>query len=346
MEYTVSVIHRDDPRAVRQLDMLLQKEQIQRDQNLDYTIGLYDDEFRLVATGSCFHNTLRCMAVDSAHRGEGLLNQVVSHLVQYQCGRGNTDLFLYTKYETAHFFQKLGFYEIARAGGRVVFMENRKDGFQAYLQRLQASGGHGNQAAAVLNANPFTLGHQSLLERASAACDTLHVFIVSEDVSVIPYSVRERLVKEGTAHLHNLIYHQTGNYMISNATFPSYFLKEPSDAVSAHAQLDVAVFIRIAKVLGIQARYVGEEPYSVTTQIYNQILKKDLKRAGIHCMILPRKKMEGRAISATTVRECLRRNDFKQVQKLVPQSTYDYFQSDAAGPVMERLRHRGYEIHD
>lgn len=97
-----------------------------------------------------------------------------------------------------------------------------------------------------------------MLEQAAAACDTLHIFIVSEDVSLIPFAVRERLVKEGTAHLPSVIYHRTGNYMISNATFPSYFLKDKDTVITAHAKLDVAIFTRIAKSLGITMRFVGK----------------------------------------------------------------------------------------
>lgn len=337
-EYNFSEIHKDDRRMMRQLDLLLQKEGIQRDQNLDYTVGLFDEEYQLIATGSCFGNTLRCMAVDSAYQGEGLLNQVISHLTEYEYQHGNTDLFLYTKYTTAHFFKQLGFYEIARAGGNVVFMENRRDGFENYLQKLASVGGHGRQASAVINANPFTLGHQYLLERAAAVCDTLHVFIVSEDVSLIPFSVREKLVREGTAHLPNVVYHQTGNYIISNATFPSYFLKDRDTVISAHARLDATVFAKIAKALNITARFVGDEPFSRVTGIYNRILSEELPPAGIQCVILPRKTMEGTPISASTVRMCLKSGDYAALKTLVPETTYRYFTSKQAQPVLQKLR--------
>lgn len=111
------------------MDALLEKEGIERDKNLDYSIGLFDDNYDLVATGSCFANTLRCMAVSSEHQGEGLMNQIISHLIEFQYSRGNTSLFLYTKCNTARFFGDLGFYEIARVEGKVVFMENRRTGF-------------------------------------------------------------------------------------------------------------------------------------------------------------------------------------------------------------------------
>lgn len=344
-EYNFSEIHKDDRRMMRQLDALLQKEGIQRDQNLDYTVGLFNEEYQLIATGSCFGNTLRCMAVDSAHQGEGLLNQVISHLTEHEYQHGNTDLFLYTKYTTAHFFTQLGFCEVARAGGNIVFMENRRDGFRNYLQKLVSAGGHGRQAAAVINANPFTLGHQYLLERAAAACDTLHVFIVSEDVSLIPFSVREKLVWEGTAHLPNVVYHQTGNYIISNATFPSYFLKDRDTVISAHARLDVAVFAKIAKALDITVRFVGDEPFSRVTGIYNRILSEELPPAGIQCVILPRKSAEGTPISASTVRMCLKSGDYAALKMLVPETTYRYFISEQAQPILQKLRGCADVIH-
>ena len=51
------------------------------------------EQKKLAATGSCCGNTLRCMAVDSSHQGEGLLNQVSSHLIQYEYEQGIIDLF-------------------------------------------------------------------------------------------------------------------------------------------------------------------------------------------------------------------------------------------------------------
>ena len=67
-EYTVSQIFPSDRRANCQMDELLSAEGIRRDANLDYSCGMYDDEMNMIATGSCFGNTLRCMAVSSEHQ--------------------------------------------------------------------------------------------------------------------------------------------------------------------------------------------------------------------------------------------------------------------------------------
>ncbi len=344
-EYGITRVYPSDKRLLNGVDELLEAEGIRRDANLDYTCAVCDEMGKPIATGSCFGNTLRCFAVSHEHQGEGLLNQVLTHLIEYQCERGNIHLFLYTKEKSAKFFGDLGFYEIARVEGSLVFMENRRDGFPSYLRKLEKSRKEGKSAALVMNANPFTLGHKYLAETAAANCDTLHLFIVSEDASLVPFSVRKKLVKEGTAHIPNIICHDSGPYIISNATFPSYFLKDENDVIDNHARLDIAVFKKIAAALGVTARYVGEEPTSVVTGAYNRIMSEELPKAGIECVVVPRKEAEGKPISASTVRSLLKDGKFEELKELVPETTYDYFVSDEAKPVIERIKSAENVVH-
>ncbi|MBQ2615540.1 MAG: [Synergistaceae bacterium] len=345
-DYTVSKVYPSDKRGNAQVERLILAEGIRRDKNLDYTCAVYDDDYNIVATGSCFGNTLRCMAVSHEHQGEGLMNEVVSHLVQYEYGRGINHLFLYTKCNSAKFFGDLGFYEIVRIADQVVFMENRRTGFSDYLSDLAKSKREGkNVAALVLNANPFTLGHQYLVEKASAENDVLHVFIVSEDASLVPFDVRKRLVIAGTSHLHNLVYHDTGPYIISSATFPSYFQKDDEAVIESHANLDLEVFVKIAGSLGINARYVGEEPKSLVTGIYNRIMSEKLPEHGIRCVIVPRKTEGGEVISASNVRQAVKENRLEDIRGLVPESTYDFFASPEAENVIAKIRGTENVIH-
>lgn len=358
-EYAISQIYPSDRRANTQINELLLAEGIRRDANLDYTCGMYDEEMNIIATGSCFGNTLRCMAVSNAHQGEGLMNQIVTHLISIQFERGNTPLFLYTKCNSAKFFGDLGFYEIARIDGQIVFMENRKTGFTSYLEKLKKETEQSEVfrqfscndsaktkiAALVMNANPFTLGHQYLVEKAASENDILHLFIVSEDQSLVPFSVRKKLVLEGTAHLKNIIYHESGPYIISNATFPSYFQKDADAVMESHANLDLTIFVRIAQTLGINYRYVGEEPNSQVTGIYNEIMAKKLPENQIACKIIPRKEANGSVISASTVRTALKSGKMELLKTLVPETTLRYFQSEEAAPVIEKIKAAQNVVH-
>lgn len=345
-EYAVSKVYPSDKRSNSQIEKLLLAEGIRRDKNLDYTCAVYDEDYDVIATGSCFGNTLRCMAVSHEHQGEGLMNQVVSHLVQHEYERGINHLFLYTKCNSAKFFGDLGFYEIVRVNNQVVFMENRRTGFSDYLSALSETKREGkNIAALVLNANPFTLGHKFLVEKAASENDILHVFIVSEDASLVPFDVRKRLVIAGTSHLHNIIYHDTGPYIISGATFPSYFQKDDEAVIESHANLDLEIFVRIAESLGINARYVGEEPKSLVTGIYNRIMSAKLPEHGIKCVIVPRKTEGGRVISASDVRQAIKEGRLEEIRGLVPETTYEYFTSAESESVIARIRGTENVIH-
>ena len=343
-DITISPIYPNDKYNNKIILKLLQAEGIKRDRNLDYTVAAYDSDYNIIGTGSCFGNTLRCLAISHEHRGEGLTNKILSHLIQYQFERGNFHLFIYTKYTTYHLFKTLGFYEIVNIKDQIVFMENKKTGFSDYLNSLKNtkpkdSTNYKKIASIVMNANPFTLGHLYLIEKASQENDLVHLFIVSEDKSIVPFDMRKKLIMEGTKHLKNIIYHDTGYYIISSATFPSYFQKDEKDVIESHANLDIEIFIKIAKVLDINVRYVGEEPTSLVTGIYNQIMKKKLNENGIKCEIIDRKKNNEEIISASEVRKAIKEGRFDDMKNMVPECTYKFFTSNEGKNIVEKIKH-------
>lgn len=341
---TLTTISPRDVRGQKQVDALLEQEGIRRDGNLDYTCGLFDSSWRLAATGSCFGNTIRCLAVDRVRQGEGLLNQIISHLMEVQTQRGNTHLFLYTKPQSARFFGDLGFYEIVQAEG-VVFMENRRRGFSDYCAALERTRKEGTSAAIVMNANPFTLGHLHLVERAAAENNAVHLFVLSEEAGPIPFAVRRRLVREGTAHLSNVICHDSGPYIISGATFPSYFLKDGDTVIRAHAALDLAVFGRIAPCLNLTRRYVGEERTSHVTALYNEEMIRRLPELGIECRVVPRLERDGQPVSASTVRQAIHDGRLEDIRPLIPGAAWNYFTSPEAGAVIAAIQAEQNVIH-
>lgn len=335
-----------DSYAQSRVNRLLTAEGIRRDGNLDYTCGIFTENEELIATGSCFGNTLRCLAVSHDHQGEGLMNQVIGHLMEVQMERGNAHLFLYTKPSAAKFMSDLGFYEIARVERTLVFMENRRAGFRNYCAALEKKRVEGERIAAiVMNANPFTLGHRYLVEQASWENDAVHLFLLSEEAGPIPHAVRRKLVEEGVRDLSNVILHETGPYIISSATFPSYFLKDGDEAIRVQADLDLTVFAKIARCLGIRYRYAGEEPTSHVTGLYNEIMTARLPEQGIECRILPRLQAGENAISASTVRKAIHDGCLESIRELVPESTYRYFAGEQSEAVRAAIQSAADVVH-
>lgn len=348
-EYVVTKIFSENRKNYEQVMELLKKEDIRMDKNLEYTCGIFDSEHNLIATGSCFGNTLRCLAVSSQYQGEGLMNLIVTHLVNYQFNRGIFHLFVYTKTGCESIFKTLGFYRIAKVADQLVFLENKKNGFESYLHQLQANtesvSSDSKISAIVMNANPFSLGHQYLIEKASKESDLVHVFVVSEDTSIFPFSVRKQLIEKGTSHLNNIVIHPTGPYMISNATFPSYFQKDEESVIRSHALLDVVLFEQIALKLKIKFRYVGEEPFSMVTGIYNQIMKEEFSKIGLKLIEIKRKENNKQIISASKIRQAIKNDDMDIVKTMVPETTLNYILSNDAISVIQKLKMTPNVVH-
>ena len=85
----------------------------------------------------------------------------------------------------------------------------------------------------------------------------------------------------------NVFCHATGPYLISSATFPSYFLKDSDAVIRTQAELDLRIFCQIAQRLGIQRRYVGEERASHVDPSLQRGHGPKLPEAGIQCVEIP-----------------------------------------------------------
>ncbi|WP_313755905.1 [citrate (pro-3S)-lyase] ligase [Tissierella sp.] len=335
----IRTIYLNNPREKAQVEEFLLSQGLNLETDVEYTVALYEDD-KIVGTGSLSGRVLKCIAVDTDYLGMGFSNKIVSLLVSEEYHRGNTHLFIFTKPSNINMFKDMGFYEIAQVEEQVVLLENDPQGIKRYTKKLNKYKKDGKIISSiVMNCNPFTLGHQFLIEKASLSSDLVHVFIVWEDRSLFPPSVRFNLVKEGTKHLSNIIIHKGEDYIISNSTFPSYFMKESSDIVKTHALLDLKIFASyIAPSLGINRRYIGEEPYCLVTKEYNEIMKRILPNYEIEVTEVPRIMKDESVISASKVREYIKNNDLESIKKIVPSTTYEYLISDEANPIIDKIR--------
>ena len=306
-------------------EQLLRSFDLEPDTQVDVTLLIWDNG-ALIATGSRFGNILKCIAIDPAHQGEDLTATIVTHLRQDALEAGHRHLFLYTKPQNRFLFSSLFFYPIA-ATDSVLLMENQQNGIQTFLNSLPTETSRGIVGAAVMNCNPFTRGHRYLIEQAAKECDRVYVFVLSEDRSFFSTEDRMAMVKAGTADLQNVTVLPTGPYLISSATFPTYFLKDKGTVQIAQCELDVAVFSKhYAPYLGISRRYVGSEPFCPVTSAYNQTLDRLLPQHGITLCQIPRLEEAQTPISATTVRRLIDEGNWEDLRTLVPESTYQYLQ--------------------
>jgi [citrate (pro-3S)-lyase] ligase len=228
----------------------------------------------------------------------------------------------------------------------VALLESESDGISRYVEKIRERlpAEINEFGCIVMNANPFTNGHQYLVDTASRQCRHLLIFPVIEDRSVFPYEVRLQLIKENIRPYENISLLDGSDYIISAASFPTYFLKENSDISRIQAELDLTLFgSRIAAPLRITQRFVGTEPYDLMTADYNAQMKKILPMYGVQPIIIPRLEIEGKAVSASQIRKMLYENDFSLIEKFVPPATYHFLISDEAIPIIQKIKQKNYE---
>ena len=93
------------------------------------------------------------------------------------------------------------------------------------------------------------------------------------------------------------------------------------------------------------SRYVGEEPTSQVTGLYNQIMAEELPKANIRGVVVLRLEQGGAAVSASTVRKHIHDGRMEEIRPFIPESTWNYFSSPQAEPVIRAIRDSAQVIH-
>ncbi|MCP4150031.1 MAG: [citrate (pro-3S)-lyase] ligase [bacterium] len=313
---------------------------------VDYTMMLYNLNNQILGTGSYLNGVLKYVAVAPKFRETAAFPQIVTHLNNKVLADGYKTVFVYTNPATSVKFQGLGFVEIALAEPFYAFLEFGYvtiKHYKKYLRSLRRETKNGDIASIVVNCNPFTNGHLYLIEKAAAENEVVYLFVVEEERSVFSFKTRLELIKKGTAHLDNVVIVKGGRYIVSGATFPSYFLKNESvDLITRNQmELDVTVFAKhIATELGIKKRYVGTEVYCETTAAYNMAMKHVLTSFDIKQEEITRKTV-GSAdnfISASKVRAAIKSGEIDSIRDFIPPTTYDYLKSTDAKETIEKIQ--------
>ena len=275
---------------------------------MDTYYAVQDADGNIIAGAGISKDVIKCVAVAEEARSEGLMVPLISRIV---AGRGNLKVFTKPEYRTV--FESLGFHVLGEAPKAILLENGRR--LQQYCDRLHAFAGGGKTGVIVMNANPFTLGHKYLVEKALAQVDHLVVIPVMEDVSMFPYKERLEMICRGVASVKDgdVDVVEGSPYTISAATFPTYFLKDLSEAAEQQMLLDLDIFQKhIAPALGATVRFVGSEPYDALTARYNTLMTNAVE--------IPR--LEG--ISASKVRAALAEGDYRTAAEMTPETTHPY----------------------
>lgn len=354
----IQTLNPTTPRQRQRIEAFLKRNGLRFD-DMHYYAAVTDDDGEMIAGGGLKGNVIKCVAVDDAHKGEAIANTLISHLIAHANEEGHSNVKLFTKPKNRQLFESLSFRLLAEAP-EAVLMETGIGGINNMVEQLKKIKEEGEvckennqeckkeektnlnittpqhlnpstpqplttstplRGVVVMNCNPFTLGHRYLIEQAAKQVERLFVMVVREDCSLFAYAERKAMVEQGVAHLENVTVIDGSEYAISQATFPTYFLKRLDDAADTQMLLDLDLFRRhIAPALGTTVRFVGTEPTDQLTRRYNQLMHDvlaDVRETA-------RLEKEGNAVSASRVRKAMEQGDMSTIRQLVPPTTLPY----------------------
>lgn len=354
----IQTLNPTTPRQRQRIEAFLKRNGLRFD-DMHYYAAITDDDGEMIAGGGLKGNVIKCVAVDDAHKGEAIANTLISHLIAHANEEGHSNVMLFTKPKNRQLFESLSFRLLAEAP-EAVLMETGIGGINNTVEALKKIKEEGEvckennqeckkeektnlnittpqhlnpstpqpltattplRGVVVMNCNPFTLGHRYLIEQAAKQVERLFVMVVREDCSLFAYAERKAMVEQGVAHLENVTVIDGSEYAISQATFPTYFLKRLDDAADTQMLLDLDLFRRhIAPALGATVRFVGTEPTDRLTRRYNQLMHEvlaDVRETA-------RLEKEGNAVSASRVRKAMEQGDMNVIRQLVPPTTLPY----------------------
>ncbi|WP_302813602.1 GNAT family N-acetyltransferase [Leyella stercorea] len=354
----IQTLNPTTPRQRQRIEAFLKRNGLRFD-DMHYYAAITDDDGEMIAGGGLKGNVIKCVAVDDAHKGEAIANTLISHLIAHANEEGHSNVMLFTKPKNRQLFESLSFRLLAEAP-EAVLMETGIGGINNMVEQLKKIKEEGEvckennqecrkeektnlnittpqhlnpstpqplttttplRGVVVMNCNPFTLGHRYLIEQAAKQVERLFVMVVREDCSLFSYAERKAMVEQGVAHLKNVTVIDGSEYAISQATFPTYFLKRLDDAADTQMLLDLDLFRRhIAPALGATVRFVGTEPTDRLTRRYNQLMHEVL--ADVREIV--RLEKEGNAVSASRVRKAMEQGDMSTIRQLVPPTTLPY----------------------
>ncbi|MCF7927030.1 MAG: [citrate (pro-3S)-lyase] ligase [Candidatus Izimaplasma sp.] len=310
--------------------------------DIDYTIMVYDED-ELIATASLARNVMKCFLVKKSYQDQNITGRMFRHLETILEARSIEHFFVYTDPTNADIFESFNMNVIVETMNTVLLEGNKNINQVLHLLKKEYDISDAKKSAVIINANPMTLGHMYLIEKAALESEELLVFVVSEDASSFPFEDRFMIIKNATEHLHNVTVLPTSNYLVSKITFPKYFLKEDQLIKDEQTLIDVLVYKEyFVPIFKINKRYLGKEPYSYNTNKYNEILQSHL---GNHIKVIERKESDNKPISASLVRKLIKRNNLEKVKKYVPKATYDYLQSTRGQKIIEQIQSKTLRRH-
>lgn len=301
--------------------------------DIDKTLYI-EESGKIIATVSKAKDVIKCLAISQSYQSENLSATLINKIIEKMREESIYSYMVFTKSVYENTFINLGFKKLANTSTTVMLeggIDSIEDTINKMKVKINAEFGSINEdvkvGSIVMNANPITLGHQHLIEKSVIENDLTLVFVVEEDNQEFDFQTRYSLVYLTCKKYENVVVLPASKYIVSKATFPTYFLSE--DKVDHEiSMLDGLIFKNFfMNKLNINKRYVGSEVKEKMND-YNKTLSDILKE---NLILVDRITLNGTIISASYVRQLLKEGNIEKALTFIPKECHSVFNLIAYG---------------
>lgn len=340
---TTSFINKRNNFEIREIWDYLSKHGVEFD-NPEKTV-VARDKGKIIGTGSVDGKVMKYFFVEDEYKGMKILPNMYNSLLTYLLDKNILEHFIFTAPENEMIFTGIGLKKVLSTN-RVLLLEGGFSSYNSWIKKIKTNLNPEveTRGAIVANCNPMTKGHKYLIDYAKEKVDELLVFIVEEDKSVFATEDRYNIVKNEYKDEDKVVVVLGGPYIISQVTFPTYFIKKFDETTDIYTELDAMLFSRkIAVDLQIDIRFVGDEPIDLLTAQYNSKLLKSTENVKLTLEKIDRIQDNDGYISASNVRRYISEGQMDNAFELLTESSIEFLKSESGKSTIEKIQRKRAE---
>jgi len=233
----------------------------------------------ILATASFSGKIIKQVAVKDDMRGKGLLQKLITEVIQEMNSRGISHALVYTRSENADYFKSLGFNTVVNIIPYIAFLEWGTESISQYTALLKntikSSDKVKHNTAFLVSSEESFHTHLTFIAKVARQSEWGYIFVVHDARSPLQTRKMVAMIQDGISHINNLHVFDGKEYVFPNS-FPAYFSKG-KERSHLWALVDAELFGKyVAPTLQIRSLYIVDSTFNNRPSDYNEIVRKRL----------------------------------------------------------------------
>ena len=277
-EFTIKQVNLAEHSEKLKLTTFLGEVGLTFDEDTEFSV-IVETGSDILATASFSGKIIKQVAVKETMRGKGLLQKLITKVIQEMNSRGINHVLVYTRSGNADYFKSLGFNTVINIIPYIAFLEWGTESISQYIallnKTLESRDKVENITAYLLRSEESFHKHLAFIEKVARHSECGCIFVVHDARNPFQTHKMVEMLQDSVSDIKNLYVFDGKEYVFSNS-FPSYFSKG-KERNHLWALVDAELFGKyVATTLKIRSLYIGNSTFKDHPSDYNKIVRERL----------------------------------------------------------------------